>query len=51
MRKKMVELMIKNGIGVLMMFIGAFIFYELTEGFLLPFISIILIGVGGSLIE
>ena len=43
--------MIKNGIGVLMIFIGAFIFYELTEGFLLPFISIILIGVGGSLVE
>ena len=41
----------KNAIGVLMMFIGAFIFYELTEGFLLPVISIILIGVGGGFIE
>ena len=41
----------KNAIGVLMMFIGAFIFYELTEGFLLPFISIILIGIGSSLLE
>ena len=43
--------MIKNVIGILMMFIGAFIFYELTDGFLLPFVSIILIGVGGSLVE
>lgn len=40
-----------NAIGVLMMFIGAFIFYELTEGFWIPLISIILIGVGGGLIE
>lgn len=43
--------MIKNAIGVLMLFIGSFIFYELTEGFLLPFISIILIGIGSSLLE
>lgn len=43
--------MIKNAIGILMTCIGAFIFYELTEGFWLPLISIILIVVGGSLIE
>ena len=40
-----------SAIGVLMMFIGAFIFYELTEGFWITLISIILIGVGGSLLE
>ena len=43
--------MIKTAIGTLLMFIGTYTIFLLTEGFFYPFIAVILIGVGGSLIE